>query len=240
MSFSYVISDIHGHYAEYQKMLSLIDFKQDDMLYVLGDNIDRGPEPMKVLLDLMNRPNVVCLAGNHCVMACECLRFLMNEITEESLKDFDEDKFEMLLAWQENGGSSTLTDFRALKKEQQVAVLNFIGEFDVYEEVFVGGQDFVLVHAGLGNFDEKREIWDYELDELVWYRPDFDKAYFKDKILVVGHTPTLLMESKIQHRPGYIFKGKNLINIDCGCGIPGGRLGCLRLDDMKEFYVEMQ
>lgn len=28
------------------------------------------------------------------------------------------------------------------------------------------------------------------------------------------------------------------IAIDCGCSFPGGRLGCLRLEDMKEFYVE--
>lgn len=40
------------------------------------------------------------------------------------------------------------------------------------------------------------------------------------------------------HKPGYIYQANNHIAIDCGCILPGGRLGCLRLDDMKVFYVE--
>ena len=38
----YVISDIHGHYDEFMKMLKMIDFKDEDILYVLGDCIDKG------------------------------------------------------------------------------------------------------------------------------------------------------------------------------------------------------
>ena len=29
-----------------------------------------------------------------------------------------------------------------------------------------------------------------------------------------------------------------MIGIDCGCAYLDGRLGCLRLDDMQEFYSE--
>ena len=39
-------------------------------------------------------------------------------------------------------------------------------------------------------------------------------------------------------RPRYIYQANNHIAIDCGCVFQGGRLGCLRLEDMKEFYVE--
>ncbi len=36
-------------------------------------------------------------------------------------------------------------------------------------------------------------------------------------------------------------KDKSIIDIDCGAGYPkeGGCLGCLRLNDMREFYVKM-
>ena len=37
--------------------------------------------------------------------------------------------------------------------------------------------------------------------------------------------------------PGFIYQANNHIAIDCGC-VFGGRLGCIRLEDMKEFYVE--
>ena len=39
-------------------MLSLIEFLPRDTLYVLGDVIDRGPDGIKILQDMMLRPNV--------------------------------------------------------------------------------------------------------------------------------------------------------------------------------------
>ena len=48
---TYVISDIHGNYEKYKRLLEMIDFKDQDTLYVLGDVIDRGPEGIKVLKD---------------------------------------------------------------------------------------------------------------------------------------------------------------------------------------------
>ena len=55
---TYVISDIHGCYEEYMDLLEKINFSGQDELYVLGDSMDRGPEPIRVIRDLMGRPNV--------------------------------------------------------------------------------------------------------------------------------------------------------------------------------------
>ena len=74
---TYVMSDLHGNYNAYIKMLEIIDFKNSDMLYILGDILDRGPNPIKIIIDLMKRPNVEVIAGNHCVMACECFSFFV-------------------------------------------------------------------------------------------------------------------------------------------------------------------
>lgn len=114
--------------------------------------------------------------------------------------------------------------------------MDFIADFELYEEVHVNGNDFILVHAGLGNFEPNRQLWEYELHELVWKRPDYDKPYFCDKYMVSGHTPTMLIQDN--PRSGYIYQANNHIAIDCGCSFPGGRLACLRLEDMKEFYIE--
>ena len=51
----YVIADIHGCYDLYLKMLEKIGFSDNDTLYFLGDAIDRGPDGIKVLLDMMAR-----------------------------------------------------------------------------------------------------------------------------------------------------------------------------------------
>ena len=50
--------------------------------------------------------------------------------------------------------------------------------------------------------------------------------------MIVGHTPT----SEGNGGADRIFYGNGSIFIDCGLG-RGGRLGCLRLEDGKEFYV---
>ena len=73
---TYCISDIHGEYEKYQRLLSEIRFSGSDLLYVLGDSLDRGPGSMEVLLDMMLRPNVIPLIGNHEYMALHCLKFL--------------------------------------------------------------------------------------------------------------------------------------------------------------------
>ena len=50
---TYIIADIHGEYDKFIEILDLIQLKDSDTLYVLGDILDRGPHPIKTLLKLM-------------------------------------------------------------------------------------------------------------------------------------------------------------------------------------------
>ena len=52
----FVTSDIHGEYDKFIEILKQIQLKDTDTLYVLGDVVDRGPHPIKVLLKLMEMP----------------------------------------------------------------------------------------------------------------------------------------------------------------------------------------
>lgn len=233
---TYVMSDLHGNYESYKNMLRKINFSDEDMLYILGDILDRGPNPIKIILDIINRFNVEVIAGNHCVMAMECFKFLMQEITEDSIDDIEDCMITNFINWQMNGATTTIEEFHKCNRETQEEIIEFIADFNLYEELEINGKKFILVHAGLGNFAPDKPMWEYELDELVWERPDYTKAYFEDKYVITGHTPTMIIKENV--RPGYIYQANNHIAIDCGCNIEGGRLGCLRLEDMKEFYVE--
>ena len=55
---TYVMSDLHGAYERYKRMLRLIEFSGNDTLFVLGDIVDRGENPAGILLDMMSRKNV--------------------------------------------------------------------------------------------------------------------------------------------------------------------------------------
>ena len=233
---TYVMSDIHGDYDSYIKMLEMIKFSSEDTMYIIGDILDRGEHPIKVLLDVMSRPNMVFIIGNHELMFCECMKFLMQEITDESIESLDEDTADALMNWMYNGAEPTIKEFRGLSWDKRKEVKDFILESDVYEEINVAGTDYLLVHAGFDNYSPEKELWEYEIEELVWRRPDYHTDFFNGTHVIMGHTPTQLIEDA--PNPGYIYYCGNNTVIDCGCSSPSGRLGCLRLDDGKEFYVE--
>lgn len=232
---TYVISDIHGNYDAYIKMLKTIHFSDKDTLYILGDILDRGPHPIKTILDLMKRPNVACVVGNHEYMALSCLKFLIKEITEQALEKLDFNVLEMLLGWQQNGAAPTINEFYQLDATARKEVIEFISDFNLYEEIRIQDRTYVLVHAGFANFDPDRPLWEYGLDELIWERPDYNIPYYPDKYVVTGHTPTMAIPGN--PRPGYIYKNSHHIAIDCGA-VFGGRLACLCLETEEEFYVE--
>ncbi len=230
---TYCISDIHGEYEKFVEILELIQLGGDDTLYIIGDVFDRGEHPVKTLQKIMDMPNVRFIIGNHELMAMECFKLDLNQLS--SIDDItDYDTIEKLMTWAHNGSKTTMNEYGKLTTEERHRVRDYLENALAYEQLEIGGQKFLLVHSGLMNFDPGRDISDYELYELVWERPDYNKPYFDDVITVTGHTPTQLIEGC--DTPGRIFKKNNHIVIDCGA-VMGGSLACLRLDDMKEFYV---
>ena len=231
---TYVIADIHGQYDMFMELLNKINLKETDTLYILGDVVDRGAHPIKVLLKLMEMPNVVCIVGNHELMALECLEFLFKEITDESVAGMKMETIDGLLHWQMNGGASTIGEFHKLDQETRLEVMDFIKDFLIYEELDAGGKEYLLVHAGLGNYSPEKDMEDYSLKELMWDRADYETQYFDDVFVVTGHTPTQSIEGNT--KPGYIYRKNNHIAIDCGAHLPGGRLAAICLDTGEEFY----
>lgn len=242
----YAMADIHGQYDKYIAMLEKINFSDNDILFVLGDVIDRGSQGMAILKDMMMRTNVYPILGNHEYMAITAIPWLMQEITEETIEKIDPEMMQGLIEWMNVGGSSSIIEFRRLSRDDQEAILEYLTEFELYETVEVGGKEYVLVHAGLTNFDEERSLSSYDLSEVLFQRPDYEIKYFKDKYLVTGHTPTrvayaaergvLLEELSSDEYQDLIFKKNNHIAIDCGSSF-GGNLGCICLDTLEEYYV---
>ena len=46
---TYVIGDIHGEFEQLKILLETMKFNDNDELYVMGDVVDRGPDPIKAL-----------------------------------------------------------------------------------------------------------------------------------------------------------------------------------------------
>ena len=230
----YVMSDLHGNYMKYLQMIEKIKLNKDDLLYILGDVIDRGDDGLKILFDMMKRPNVIPLLGNHEYMAYTVLKKLNVEITAYNYNThLDETSIEAYENWMFNGGITTCQKFTELSREQREEIIDYIGEFELYEELEVGDREFLLVHGGIGEFEEEKDIEECNLHEVIWSRCDYSKQYYKNKFLVTGHTPTYNISKDYD---GKIYIKNNHIAIDCGVS-HGKSLGCICLDTLDEFYV---
>lgn len=247
----YAISDIHGSYERYRKMLDLIDLREEDTLYVLGDCVDRGPGSAKVLQDMASRDNVIPLLGNHDRFAASFLRILCTEITEENaLTHLDADFMRGLMDWQANGGDTTMKAFRALSRNEQKDLIDYLESFSLYEICEVNGRVFIMTHAGLGS-EKARRLSSYSEEEMTMARSDPRTVFYDDpKIYTIsGHTPTFfyneegsldLTRTIFSEEKGEVsirHFGRNYL-IDCEACMEEGRLACLRLDDLKEFYIK--
>ena len=48
MNVIYAVSDLHGCYDKYIKLLERLNMTSDDSLYILGDIVDGGSDGMKI------------------------------------------------------------------------------------------------------------------------------------------------------------------------------------------------
>ncbi len=225
---TYVMSDIHGEAEKFQAMLEKIEFSEKDYLYIIGDVIDRGPEGIGILLTIMDKPNILMLLGNHEYMM---MQYYAPEATEVEI-----------FRWNRNGNEPTMEAFAKLDIDTQNRLMDFLKERPTHIELEVGSRRFYLVHGfpGENTHDE------------VWTRPAPNSENpIAGTTLIIGHTPVLSMITSGDERDRYkgslamrgehpmILHEQGFIDIDCGCSYEGSikTLGCLRLDDMMEFYV---
>ncbi len=225
---TYVTSNLHGCYTKFVKLLRQIKFKDKDVMYVLGDIVDFGDEPMELVCDLSMRYNVYSIAGEHDLMAARMLggfeRMLKSGEAPDDLFKSD------MITWMAEGGKPTLDGFRGLDAEMKEGVLDYLSDMALYEEVRVRGQDYVLVHASTA------EVTDEACDPDELFREPLDPTVpdpMAGKTVIVGHIPTSELAGG---EAGCIFCGEGVIAIDCGAA-RGGRIGCLRLEDGAEFYA---
>ena len=62
-----VISDIHGHFNHLVQLLRKMEYNGDDILVIVGDLVDKGPESLRVVqyvMDLCRQHPVYVSAGN--------------------------------------------------------------------------------------------------------------------------------------------------------------------------------
>lgn len=85
---------------------------------------------------------------------------MFDEITDDSIADFDSEKIEILSNYQLNGGDVTLKSLAKLNKESPETVadiLDYLRDCPLYEAVTAGGKDYFLCHSGIDEFEKSKK-----------------------------------------------------------------------------------
>ncbi|WP_287822953.1 metallophosphoesterase family protein [Clostridium sp.] len=223
----YAMSDIHGCYEKFIEMLKLINFCNDDELYIIGDIFDRGKRPLDILDYIRDHNNIQLIKGNHEQMY---ERFYVNRANGHG---YD-------ISWFMNGGQRTYIEIMKRGVEFYDSLYKYISSLPLYEVV----DNNILVHAGIRLPTEYyklslKEIMDIQDEEiLLWYRESIGhEKKIEGYNIICGHTPVQIINNSYENVK--ILNVNDTYYIDCGCVFSEakGKLACVRLEDKEEFYV---
>ena len=230
----YLTSDIHGDFRTFQRLLRTIRFSDQDHMYILGDVMDKGKEPLRLLMAILQKKNMTLIKGNHEYL---CERYLSGIINGSM--------------WDACGGTRSRQQVDVLTDMEKKKLLKQLQQLPVYIEIQQGEVCYFLTHSGLhadfmifhedGTVDIRASVQAAVADDQERYLFSNDIHFIPssirfDRKVIVGHYPVIFLP---EHEKAEIYHGSKYIDIDTGNERrnEGGRLSCLRLDDGEEFYV---
>ena len=175
-----IIGDIHSCAEPLKEVLK--DFSEENLYIFVGDYFDRGiqaVETFKIMLDLLEKPNVILIEGNHENDSVK--KFINNE--EKYTKSFDETTLQPLLKEFELEYIKT-----GLKKIYKRLRQCFAFEFR--------GKKFLCTHGGLPLVPKLalvsakemiKGVGRYEVEIGKVYSENYKKGLCQDFIQVHGH-----------------------------------------------------
>ncbi len=226
----WVIPDLHGCVKTLKAIVEVhIKPDKNDLIYLLGDYIDRGPDPKGVLDYIMQLENdgynIRALRGNH-----EEYLLLARKSTQKQKRKFLVWKKpnKLLDEWVKHGGKYTLKSF-GVKNVLDIPekYIKWIEALPYYFEE----ENHVIVHAGL-NFSRRDPFEDTHA--MLWAKA-FDPVpeKIKNKVVIHGHVPVSFRFLKTTlENPSHKF-----IALDNGVYLPHkegmGHLVALELNSME-------
>lgn len=225
-----VISDIHGGYHLYKKLIDKIKIKESDFIIILGDFIEKGPNNIKTLeamMEISKRKNNMVVSGN-----CEMfISYLMNDLNNAHkmgmyLKNKKHKSIidEWLNKLKINKFKLNMNKIHCLINENFKEELNFIKELPIGVET----DKFIFVHGGIDKINDWKKS---SLKTLISCEEFYKKGHNDEKTVVVGHWPASNYKSLSASGDIIWDKEKKIISIDGGYAVKlKGQLNGLIID----------
>ncbi|WP_039888657.1 metallophosphoesterase family protein [Leptotrichia hofstadii] len=219
----FVMSDIHGQYDLFLKMLDRIDLKREDLLVIIGDICDRGKKSYEIYMKCMK---MIKLGYN--------LKFILGNHEDMLLEDLENDypiRYETEYSVFRNSKYFENKDMKDWHEENFFEEIEWLVKWLKNCPLVISGNENIFVHAGL---DLNKGLEKQEKETVLWTREEFwlmenvELEEYKGKNIYFGHTPNI---------NGRISKKTDRIKgIDCGAFFTHF-LGCVEVKSQKEIYV---
>lgn len=236
-----MISDLHGHADGLKEVLQKARFSQGDVLVIVGDLIEKGPqslETLRLVLSLAESHTVYPLMGNVDLWRLEPLR----SDQESDWEAFIESSLRAKGWW----GSSLLHEMCAeigvpLTRETPARRLqaeirrHFRQEIDFLSSlpVILDTQRFTFVHGGIPH-ERLDELEGKDAYPLLKYDNFYAEGLSFEKYVTVGHWPAVLYSRNVPDFAPIIDRKRRIICLDGACGVKKeGQLNLLILPDVR-------
>lgn len=236
-----MISDIHGHCAGLKSVLAQAHFGKDDILVIVGDLIEKGPQSLQTLrsvMELYREYTVYPLIGNVDLWRLHMLQSKETEIQQKLLRySLKAEKWWNISVLGElcreigvrlSPDMDTQIVFARLRE-------HFAEEFSFLDNlpVILETQKMIFVHGGLPH--ENLPALESEDCFPLLKRDMFLTCGLSfQKYVVVGHWPTPLYCEHIPCSNPVIDREKHIISLDGGMGLKdNGQLNLLAMDSWQ-------
>lgn len=227
------ISDIHGHLSVFESLLEQAQLKPEDILIVIGDFINKGPDSLLTLRKMMalsHRPNTYILKGNHEYFICHYVYDAPDN--DRFLSYLKEDHFETIVHDTCRLGGFDLLTCTDLPSLISWLMGHYKDEFDFINTlpVIAFGDDLTFVHGG---YSDQIDI-ETEEGKLLKFDDYNSLSDINDGTVIVGHWPTANLRNNRNTNAPYFNKVKNIITIDGGIGVKSsGEMNALIIEKKK-------
>lgn len=236
-----VTSDVHGNLSYLQNVLQKAKFSASDVLFIVGDLIEKGPQSLQTLryvMRLCEAGNVYPLLGNVDAWRLQMIR----GIAPENAQEF----YDYLLSNRAWKGSSFFDEMTValgclcqspedVLRMKDLVLAHFQAEISFLDRLptVIETQNYTFVHGGLRDRDVQENA-KRGLFELLKYDRFMETQHRFEKYVIVGHWPVSLYgKTHLQLNP-IIEREKKIISIDGGCGIKDfGQLNLLIIPEIS-------
>lgn len=221
------MGDIHG---QYEMMLTALDKARynpkEDKLVLLGDYVDRGAHSNLVVQKVKElvQGGAIALLGNHEAM-------MISAIRDKSRTERGHIA-EKYMRWMETSGGEQTFDSFAGNMEEMRAVTKFLKTLPLYFE----SKEYVFVHGAVNPIGDDY-LRKQGVNTLIWKRQHkFPKVKYKNKTIVVGHTPVQSLRTDADNVQPIIED--HAIYLDTGAVLAGKSPAALTVMDLltKEYW----